>query len=204
MYHFSPIKDSHPSFNWCCTGSQDWYYGHWWNMVCTEVSSMLTSRLYATLEFSRHANLDLRYLPDNRLGITTHFLLHGVHHYLPMDKLRLVMPPALFVALATPFYKLAHTVFYWDWYAATAVFCGGIFGYICYDLTHYFLHHKTWVFFHTQLYPPSADSFAGSPPFTATSRSTTCNTITKILKTDSASPAAFGTMSLGLSLHPAR
>jgi 4-hydroxysphinganine ceramide fatty acyl 2-hydroxylase len=26
---------------------------------------------------------------------------------------------------------------------ATAVFCGGIFGYICYDLTHYFLHHKT-------------------------------------------------------------
>lgn len=84
----------------------------------------------------------LRYLPDNRVGITAHFLLHGIHHYLPMDKLRLVMPPTLFVALATPFYKLAHTVFYWDWYVATAVFCGGIFGYICYDLTHYFLHHK--------------------------------------------------------------
>lgn len=84
-----------------------------------------------------------RYLPDNRVGITTHFLLHGIHHYLPMDKYRLVMPPTLFVALATPFYKLAHTVFFYDWYAAVAVFCGGIFGYICYDLTHYFLHHKT-------------------------------------------------------------
>ena len=83
-----------------------------------------------------------RYLPDNRVGITTHFLLHGIHHYLPMDKYRLVMPPTLFVALATPFYKLAHTVFFYDWYAAMAVFCGGIFGYICYDLTHYFLHHK--------------------------------------------------------------
>ena len=62
-----------------------------------------------------------------------------------MDKLRLVMPPTLFIALATPFYKLAHTVFYWDWYVATAVFCGGIFGYVCYDLTHYFLHHRKYV-----------------------------------------------------------
>lgn len=83
------------------------------------------------------------FLPDNRVALTTHFLLHGIHHYLPMDKLRLVMPPTLFLALATPFWKLAHTVFYWNWSVATAVFCGGIFGYICYDLTHYFLHHKT-------------------------------------------------------------
>jgi 4-hydroxysphinganine ceramide fatty acyl 2-hydroxylase len=83
------------------------------------------------------------YLPDNRVAITMHFLLHGIHHYLPMDKLRLVMPPTLFLALASPFWKLAHTLFFWDWNVATAVFCGGIFGYICYDLTHYFLHHKT-------------------------------------------------------------
>jgi 4-hydroxysphinganine ceramide fatty acyl 2-hydroxylase len=59
-----------------------------------------------------------------------------------MDKLRLVMPPALFLILATPFYHLAHAVFHWNWHAANAVFCGGIFGYICYDLTHYFLHHR--------------------------------------------------------------
>ena len=81
-------------------------------------------------------------LPDHPIALTVHFLLHGVHHYLPMDKYRLVMPPTLFLALATPFWKLAHTVFYWDWYVATMVFSGGIFGYICYDLTHYFLHHK--------------------------------------------------------------
>lgn len=82
------------------------------------------------------------YLPDNRVAITAHFLLHGIHHYLPMDRLRLVMPPTLFIALATPFWKLAHAVFFYNWYAATAVYCGGIFGYVCYDLTHYFLHHK--------------------------------------------------------------
>ncbi|KAI9753444.1 MAG: ATP-dependent RNA helicase dbp6 [Chaenotheca gracillima] len=82
------------------------------------------------------------YLPNNRVAITGHFLLHGIHHYLPMDKLRLVMPPTLFIVLASPFWQLAHFVFYYNWYAATAVFCGAIFGYICYDLTHYFLHHR--------------------------------------------------------------
>ncbi|MCJ1469977.1 fatty acid alpha-hydroxylase [Pseudocyphellaria aurata] len=109
--------------------------------------------LWTLIEYGLHRGLFHvdKYLPDNRVGITTHFLLHGIHHYLPMDKLRLVMPPALFVALATPFYKLAHTVFYWDWYVATAVFCGGIFGYICYDLTHYFLHHKTLPSFYNDL-----------------------------------------------------
>ena len=82
-------------------------------------------------------------LPDRPAFLTLHFLLHGIHHYLPMDRYRLVMPPTLFIVLATPFYKLAHFLFAYDWYVATMVFSGGIFGYICYDLTHYFLHHKT-------------------------------------------------------------
>ncbi|KAI1657512.1 inositolphosphorylceramide-B C-26 hydroxylase [Daldinia decipiens] len=100
--------------------------------------------LWTLIEYVLHRclfHLD-EYLPDNRVGITLHFLLHGVHHYLPMDKYRLVMPPTLFVILATPFWKLAHSIFFWDWHLATAVYCGGIFGYVCYDLTHYFLHHQ--------------------------------------------------------------
>ncbi|KAJ6787394.1 hypothetical protein PWT90_09807 [Aphanocladium album] len=91
------------------------------------------------------------YLPDNRVFLTLHFLLHGIHHYLPMDKYRLVMPPTLFVVLATPFWSLAHTLFAYSWYAATAVYCGGIFGYICYDLTHYFLHHENLPLWYKQL-----------------------------------------------------
>lgn len=91
------------------------------------------------------------YLPDNRVGITLHFLLHGIHHYLPMDKYRLVMPPTLFLILATPFWKLAHAIFFYNWYAATAVYCGGIFGYICYDLTHYFLHHRNLPAYYREL-----------------------------------------------------
>lgn len=100
--------------------------------------------IWTLVEYGMHRclfHLD-DHLPDNRVAITLHFLLHGIHHYLPMDRLRLVMPPTLFVLLATPFWYLAHAVFFYDWNAATAVYCGGIFGYICYDMTHYFLHHK--------------------------------------------------------------
>jgi len=91
------------------------------------------------------------YLPDNRAAITLHFLLHGIHHYLPMDRLRLVMPPTLFAILATPFWYLAHTVFFYNFWAATCVYCGGIFGYICYDMTHYFLHHKNLPSYYREL-----------------------------------------------------
>jgi 4-hydroxysphinganine ceramide fatty acyl 2-hydroxylase len=91
------------------------------------------------------------YLPDNRVGLTLHFLLHGVHHYLPMDKYRLVMPPALFIVLAIPFHKLAHTIFFWNWYYGTTAYCGGVSGYICYDLTHYFLHHQNLPLWYKQL-----------------------------------------------------
>ena len=82
------------------------------------------------------------YLPDNRVFITLHFILHGIHHYLPMDRYRLVMPPTLFAALAIPFWSVARLIFFHDWYASLAGYCGGVLGYIMYDMTHYFLHHR--------------------------------------------------------------
>jgi 4-hydroxysphinganine ceramide fatty acyl 2-hydroxylase len=59
-----------------------------------------------------------------------------------MDRYRLVMPPTLLALLAMPFWKFAHAVIFWNWFAATAAFSGGLFGYTCYDMTHYFLHHR--------------------------------------------------------------
>ncbi|KAI1294403.1 inositolphosphorylceramide-B C-26 hydroxylase [Xylaria venustula] len=114
------------------------------NYAALVASWLLGLFIWTLVEYILHRclfHLDY-YLPDNRVGITLHFLLHGVHHYLPMDKYRLVMPPTLFLVLATPFWKLAHTLFYFDWYLATAIYCGGIFGYVMYDMTHYFLHHQ--------------------------------------------------------------
>lgn len=100
--------------------------------------------VWTVIEYGLHRclfHID-HYLPDNRFAITLHFLLHGIHHYLPMDRLRLVMPPTLFVVLAAPFWNVAHTILFYNWHAAVAAYCGGIFGYTCYDMTHYFLHHK--------------------------------------------------------------
>ncbi|KZF23946.1 Inositolphosphorylceramide-B hydroxylase [Xylona heveae TC161] len=130
-------------------------------LSAANLSSPLEAALYWTsglclwtlVEYLMHRflfHLD-DHLPDNRFFITLHFTLHGIHHYLPMDRYRLVMPPTLFLALATPFWKLAHAVFFYNWYAATAVYCGGIFGYICYDLTHYFLHHRTLPAYYREL-----------------------------------------------------
>lgn len=109
--------------------------------------------LWTLVEYGLHRclfHVD-KYLPDNRVGITAHFLLHGIHHYLPMDRYRLVMPPTLFLVLATPFYKLAHLIFAYNEFAAIEAFSGGIFGYICYDLTHYFLHHRNLPSYYREL-----------------------------------------------------
>ena len=134
-------------------------YGSWYgfNGLSTTTEGVaywcLGLFLWTLVEYLLHRGLFHvdHYLPDNRVGITTHFLLHGIHHYLPMDKYRLVMPPTLFIVLATPFYKLAHTVFFYNQFAAVEVFSGGIFGYICYDLTHYFLHHRNLPAYYREL-----------------------------------------------------
>ena len=99
--------------------------------------------LWTLVEYFLHRvlfHLDY-YLPENRVAITLHFLMHGVHHYLPMDRMRLVMPPAMCIILTTPLYFLCHFVFR-SYYPSLSIFCGAQFGYILYDLTHYFIHHK--------------------------------------------------------------
>lgn len=79
------------------------------------------------------------HLPDHQLALLLHFLLHGIHHYLPMDRLRLVMPPLLFAALSAPFLKLAHLLFPAP--MAKAVIAGSYTMYMAYDCMHYALHH---------------------------------------------------------------
>ncbi|KAF9438876.1 fatty acid alpha-hydroxylase [Entomortierella beljakovae] len=85
-------------------------------------------------------------LPDSTYSNVAHFLLHGIHHYLPMDRLRLVMPPVLTILIGTPLYMLAHTLF--DYFTANALMSGVYFGYICYDMVHYYLHHARVLDFH--------------------------------------------------------
>lgn len=112
------------------------------NPILTTFFFFLGVFVWTLIEYSLHRflfHLD-DWLPQYNVFYTLHFLLHGVHHYLPMDRYRLVMPPTLFLVLCTPFYKLVFAVL--PLYVAYAGFAGGLFGYVCYDLTHYFLHHS--------------------------------------------------------------
>ena len=68
-----------------------------------------------------------------------HFIIHGVHHDHPNDKLRLVMPPAVSIPLAALFYGAFHLVFGSP--EAFPLFAGFIGGYLVYDYTHYSVHH---------------------------------------------------------------
>jgi len=73
-------------------------------------------------------------------SITLHFLLHGVHHLLPMDPMRLVFPPVLTTLLACPIYAAFRAALPEP--EANCLLAGGLTGYMFYDLTHYYLHHS--------------------------------------------------------------
>jgi len=52
----------------------------------------LGSFIWTLVEYGMHRflfHID-QWLPDNRWFLTAHFLLHGVHHYLPTDRFPLL------------------------------------------------------------------------------------------------------------------
>ncbi|KAJ7336273.1 hypothetical protein DFH08DRAFT_285396 [Mycena albidolilacea] len=111
------------------------------NLVKVFACFLTGNVIWTILEYTLHRFLfhidDL--LPDHPLAILVHFTMHGVHHYLPMDRLRLVMPPALFGALQAPFTALAHKLF--PAAVANGIISGAFAFYILYDCMHYALHH---------------------------------------------------------------
>ncbi|RKP04097.1 hypothetical protein CXG81DRAFT_8776 [Caulochytrium protostelioides] len=79
------------------------------------------------------------YLPDKTWALTLHFLLHGIHHFLPMDGMRLVMPPALGTALTLAVYRTYMLVVPPAF--GPPLLAGSLLGYVGYDMIHYYLHH---------------------------------------------------------------
>jgi 4-hydroxysphinganine ceramide fatty acyl 2-hydroxylase len=112
------------------------------NAVGATIACFLVGNVVWTiLEYTLHRflfHVDY-YLPDANWAMLLHFLLHGIHHYLPMDRLRLVMAPPLFFMLETPFTKLAHLIF--PKAIANGIISGAFAFYILYDCMHYALHH---------------------------------------------------------------
>jgi len=109
--------------------------------VKTIACFFLGQLIWTILEYTMHRylfHID-EMLPDTPTFITLHFLMHGIHHYLPMDRLRLVMPPTLFFVLQLPFTQLAYVLF--PVAMANGIIAGAFTFYILYDCMHYALHH---------------------------------------------------------------
>ena len=94
--------------------------------------------IWTLSEYWLHRKL-FHWEPDNAIGRRMHFIIHGVHHDHPNDKLRLVMPPGASIPLAALFFGLFVLVFGTP--AAFPLFGGFIAGYLIYDYTHYYVHH---------------------------------------------------------------
>lgn len=82
------------------------------------------------------------WLPNNPKVLALHFLFHGQHHAFPMDRLRLVFPPVAgflvhyFFIVVPMSYLIPKPYLY-------LVVAGELFGYVLYDLIHYYIHHAT-------------------------------------------------------------
>jgi dihydroceramide fatty acyl 2-hydroxylase len=100
---------------------------------------------WTLLEYWLHRTV-FHWVPAASWGPRFHFIVHGVHHDWFRDHLRLVMPPWVSLGLAAVVWTLL-------WLASVALepaldprwtygfFAGIVFGYLVYDLTHYYLHH---------------------------------------------------------------
>ncbi|KAJ1918265.1 hypothetical protein H4219_002737 [Mycoemilia scoparia] len=115
-------------------------YVDFYTMVYCTMSGMV---LWTLVEYIVHRwafHIDER-IPDHPYAVFAHFLLHGFHHYLPMDPMRLVMPPALGSAIGLVILAIANLLLSPG--IMHGVCCGLIVGYVLYDECHYWLHHGT-------------------------------------------------------------
>lgn len=108
------------------------------SLICTSFGVFLWTLFeYIIHRFAFHFPEEA--LPDLAFIRVIHFLGHGVHHVLPMDRMRLVMPPALFFILAAPMYAI-FILFLPLWFVNITL-PGVIAGYVAYDMIHYASHH---------------------------------------------------------------
>ncbi len=97
--------------------------------------------IWTLTEYVLHKHV-FHYIPTSKWGLRLHFIFHGVHHDYPRDRMRLVMPPAVSILIAVPFY-----FFFFLFFSSVhlnAFFAGFLLGYLFYDMGHYAIHHLNW------------------------------------------------------------
>ena len=78
--------------------------------------------------------------PEAGFGRRLHWMIHGVHHDHPNDPMRLVMPPSASIPLGLIF--VAFFMWLLAFGPACALLAGFFAGYLAYDMTHYYVHHR--------------------------------------------------------------
>ncbi len=94
--------------------------------------------VWTLTEYTLHRFI-FHFEPKSEFGAKIHFIFHGVHHDYPNDSRRLVMPPSVSVPLAVLFYFIFNAIL--NPVNVAPFFIGFLLGYLCYDLTHYAIHH---------------------------------------------------------------
>lgn len=114
--------------------------GHLYSVIPGFAAGLI---LWTITEYLLHRFI-FHFTPRTPLQKRISFLMHGVHHAQPRVKTRLVMPLMVSVPLALLFYLLFSVVvshFMGARWLTGPLFSGFVIGYVCYDLTHYALHH---------------------------------------------------------------
>ncbi|KAI9262128.1 hypothetical protein BDA99DRAFT_537474 [Phascolomyces articulosus] len=86
------------------------------------------------------------WVPDHPWALLVHFSIHGIHHHIPMDRSRLVLPPLLSLAVGACVHQTIRSIMPNDCDTTIihAILAGACCGYIYYDCTHYYLHHARY------------------------------------------------------------
>ncbi|UOE48839.1 sterol desaturase family protein [Mucilaginibacter sp. SMC90] len=107
----------------------------WWEYPPVLIIALI---VWTLVEYVMHRYVFHFELPGT-IGRRLHFIIHGVHHDYPSDRLRLVMPPSLSIPLAFGFFSLFRALlparYFWFFFAIFLV------GYLVYDIGHYAMHH---------------------------------------------------------------
>ncbi|XP_065369701.1 uncharacterized protein Fa2h [Calliphora vicina] len=100
----------------------------------------LTGILFWTfLEYTLHRYVfHMEVKPNTHPWLCTlHFMIHGLHHKVPFDPMRLVFPPLPGVIIASILYSPISLCLP----RPRVILAGALFGYLCYDMIHYYLHY---------------------------------------------------------------
>jgi len=122
------------ALNWPADASPIWY------LVAFALGLTL---LWTLMEYLLHRFV-FHFKPRTRTQRQLIFLFHGIHHYQPHIKTRLVMPPAVSIPMACLFYGLFRLVLdslLGAPYLIAPMIAGTIAGYVSYDMIHYATHH---------------------------------------------------------------